>query len=434
MSDAVPTKDGVGRPRQMIVVAAVFAIVLTLLVVAYLLFLRDNYVVLTEGVRPTQAAAIVAELDKRGVAYRLRDGGTTILVPEAAADATRLAIVGSDAAATGQIGFELFNKSDMGLTNFAQKINYQRALQGELVRTIMLMDGVESARVHLALPERALFRDDRTEPSAAVTIAMKTGLTADAARVAGIQRLVAAAVPDLPEAKVVVLDADGRVISPMAVADPANTAERPAELEERTAVEQYYRARARSAVEARLPGLRFQLRVATTRSEAVRPEPAAQGPDTEWTPAGDGDARNFRLRVIMITATPLNAEDQAVVSNAITPAIGIDPARGDALLFETGPTDTPSATPMSAPVATAAPSAAASSATPPKATPGALAEGSRTWAMVGASLLVVLGWIGWRARRANLAESEQEAFAQILRRQLALSEGALSEGVGDAAR
>ncbi|MEI9851949.1 MAG: flagellar basal-body MS-ring/collar protein FliF [Sphingomonas sp.] len=212
-----------GRPRaQLLLLAGIFAAVTAVLAAGYFLFLRADYVVLAQNLRPADASLVVAELDKRGAAYRLRDGGGTILVPEDQADATRVAIAGSDAAAHGQIGFELFNKSDMGLTNFAQKINYQRALQGELMRTIAMMDGVESARVHLALPERALFRGDRSPPRAAVTVAMKPGQTADPSRVAGIQRLVAAAVPDLPETGVVVLDASGRVISPSA---PATAAE-----------------------------------------------------------------------------------------------------------------------------------------------------------------------------------------------------------------
>lgn len=209
-----------GLKRQWIVLAAIFTIVITLLSVGYFLFLQPNYVVVVQGLRPSDAAPLVAELEKEGVAYRLADGGTTILVPEDRADATRIAIAGADVSARGEVGFELFNKSDMGLTNFAQKINYQRALQGELARTIMQEDGVESARVHLALPERTLFRAERSEPKAAVTLAMKPGQTADPARVAGIQRLVAAAVPDMPESKVVVLDSAGRVISPTVVAEP----------------------------------------------------------------------------------------------------------------------------------------------------------------------------------------------------------------------
>ncbi len=210
-------------PRnQMLLFGALFAAVVGLLALGYFLFVRADYVVLFQGLRPADASVVVTELDKRGTPYRLGDAGTTILVPEGEADAARVALAGSDAAARGQIGFELFNKSDMGLTNFAQKINYQRALQGELVRTIMLMDGVDSARVHLAIPERTLFRGDRAEPKAAVTVAMKPGQTADPARVAGIQQLVAAAgAPTCPNPRWWCSIPPARVISPAAPAEAA---------------------------------------------------------------------------------------------------------------------------------------------------------------------------------------------------------------------
>ncbi|HWU96229.1 MAG TPA: flagellar basal-body MS-ring/collar protein FliF, partial [Sphingomonas sp.] len=307
------TQSDHGRRRgQLLLLGGVFALLLTLLALGYFLFVRAEYVVLAQNLRPADASAIVAELDKRGVAYRLRDGGTTILVPEGQADATRVAIAGSDAAARGQIGFELFNKSDMGLTNFAQKINYQRALQGELVRTITAMDGVESARVHLALPEKTLFRGDRVEPRAAVTLAMKPGQIADPARVAGIQQLVAAAVPDLPDAKVVVLDAAGHVISAAPVAadvDPGTGTERPADVEERAAIEGYYRARARGAVERQMPGVRFTLRVLVFPSTSGAVDASSSAP-AGWAPSGEGAQRNFRMRLVFVSPAPLGVEDQ----------------------------------------------------------------------------------------------------------------------------
>lgn len=315
MSETVPSPR-----RQWLLIGGVFVVVLGLLGGAYWTFLRDGYSTLADHVRPGEAAAIVAELDKRGTPYELRDGGTTVLVPSGEADATRLALVRVEG---GEVGFELFNKSDMGLTNFAQKINYQRALQGELVRTIALMDGVESARVHLALPERTLFRDDRIEPSAAVTVQMRGGTVPDAARVMGIQRLVAAAVPDLPAERVVVLDADGRVVS-------ANAAPQPVEGDATTAVENYYRARARAAIESVRPGLRHELRVEALAQGDAIVDPA------NWTPGETEGARNFRLHMTLVTSQPLDAGEQAALVAAIRPAVGLDDAQGDLLSFETG--------------------------------------------------------------------------------------------------
>ncbi|QXT34448.1 flagellar M-ring protein FliF [Sphingomonas sanguinis] len=410
MSEGLPS-----RRRQWMVIGGVFAGFVVLLGAGYYWFLSGHYTVLADHVRPGEAAAIVAELDKRGTAYELKDGGTTVLVPSAEADATRLALVRSDAAASGQIGFELFNKSDMGLTNFAQKINYQRALQGELVRTIMLMDGVETARVHLALPERALFRDDRTEPSAAVTVQMRGATAPDAAMVAGIQRLVSASVSDLPAARVVVLDAEGRVVSPAAMVDAPQGQDRSVEGGARAAVEQYYRARARAAVEAARPDLRYQLRVLALPQADGVVDPA------RWTPGETGAGRNFRLRMTIVTPAPIDQAAQDALAAAIRPAAALDDAAGDELVFETGPMIADSPAPAVAdqgqPRRIVAPVAPVIEPVKSGWEPWWL------WASVAALIAIVLA-ARFRPQPArDLSTEEQEAFAQTLRRQLALTDG-----------
>lgn len=385
MSDAAPSPR-----RQWLLIGGVFVVVLGLLGGAYWAFLRDGYATLANHVRPGEAAAIVAELDKRGTPYELRDGGTTVLVPSGEADATRLAMVRAD---VGEVGFELFNKSDMGLTNFAQKINYQRALQGELVRTIALMDGVESARVHLALPERTLFRDDRIEPSAAVTVQMRGAAAPDAAKVAGIQRLVAAAVPDLPAQRVVVLDADGRVVSADAVPQPV-------EGDATTAVENYYKARARAAIEGIRPGLRHELRVEVLAQGDAIVDPA------NWTPGEADGARNFRLRIALVTPKPLDAGEQAALAAAIRPAVGLDDAQGDTLSFETGMSAPPVApmVPIYVPPIVASDPVAAPAWWP--------------WALAALGGFALIAVALRRVRATRLSGAEQEAFAALLRRRI----------------
>lgn len=415
MSKVAEERNPNGRSRQFVVLGIVFAVIVGLLALGYYLFLRADYVVLGQAMRPGDASAVVQELEKRGTPYRLRDGGTTILVPEDVADATRIGLAGSDVAARGEIGFELFNKSDMGLTNFAQKINFQRALQGELVRTIMAMDGVESARVHLALPERTLFRGDRAEPKAAVTIAMKPGQVADQPRVAGIQQLVAAAVPDLPRSQVVVLDSLGRVISPASSEEPAGG--RPADVQEKTAVEDYYRARARGAVERQLPGLKFLVRALAIPTTETSADPALAR-DASWNPSGEGPRRNFRMRLMLVTTTALGAEEQALLRPAIMEAAGLDESSGDSLVFEVGPLGQPgpsvSATEPMLP-------RAASPVQSPSAPDGIFPEpGVGFWialAVFQAALLI--GVLVFR-RRTRLDRDEQDAFADRLKRQLSI--------------
>jgi len=411
MASAPPSKPAMPS-RQLTIVAAVLAVTVALLGIAYYLFLRADYVVLAQQLKPADAAALVGELDKRHLSYRLRDGGTTVMVPEDQADGTRLAIAGADPATASQTGFELFNKSDMGLTDFAQKINYQRALQGELARTIMALEGVEAARVHLALPERGLFRAERSEPRAAVSLTMKPGQAPDPARVLGIQRLVAAAVPDLPEGRVVVLDASGRVIS-AAPSAPAADGDRPAEFEEKAAIQQYYHARARRGLENQLPGVRFSLRVLALPLGA---DAGVAG----WTPGGEGAGRNFRLRLILVTPSALGTDDQQRARSAIGDAVGLDPARGDTLEFAAGPIDASSQADLASAPATVPASLPATTVRPTanEETP-AIGLG---WFLGAAAATIAMMIIAIRMLRPPvMSAAEHEDFAQRLRRQLNLA-------------
>lgn len=408
-----------GNSRQIKLLALVFAAFFVTLALGYYFFIRTEYAVLYSALRPADASAVVAELDAKGVAYELKDQGTTIMVPKEEADSVRLAIVRSDAPLKGSSGWELFNKSDMGLTDFAQKINYQRALQGELARTIMMMDGIDNARVHLTIPERTLFRGNRSEPKAAVTLTLQRGKAVDEARVAGIQRLVAAAVPDLKLPDVVVLDEVGRIIS--ANADAA--ADLPPELAERNAVQEYYRAHIRSAVEAVLPGLGADARVLIV--------PTSAASDTGWEPAGaaaegvklqasakDPSARNFQLRVSVVTPAPLNLQDQEQVRAALSRAVGLKPESGDSLNFSLKVEPVRSAAPIAPPVAAeVGPDyrKAASAAAP-------LASSAWWLALAGVAALLLLAF-AVRARSPALSSEQRDQLVLRIRRQLSLMDG-----------
>ena len=156
---------------------------------------------------------MIEELDRMKVPYRLDDGGGSILVPEELVHKTRLQLVGKNLPLHGAVGFEIFNNTDFGMTEFTQKVNYQRALQGELTRTIMALEEVQSARVHLALPESSLFKREQSRPKASVALAVRPGQSLARDQVAGIQRLVAAAVPGIDADDVTVLDQKGVTLS-----------------------------------------------------------------------------------------------------------------------------------------------------------------------------------------------------------------------------
>jgi flagellar M-ring protein FliF len=307
--------------HQILLAGGVTSVILLLLAGLWFFVLQPNYSVLFTQLRATDAATIVAELDRTKVPYRLSDGGATILVPADLVDRTRLNVMTEDLPLKGTVGFELFDKSDMGLTDFAQKINYQRALQGELERTIDSLDGVDSARVHLSLGEDRIFQDDRVPPKASIEVRMREGhvLSGPAAR--GIQKLVAASVPNLEPANVVVLDAFGQVVNTAGEPSKPSAEAASAPDEERSAVEHYYEARVRRSLERAYP--------LNTITVQVRADVPVGTDDTlaGWSPA----VRTFALHV---TLSPVLALDQAAIDNIQTllaGAIGFDAAKNDSM-------------------------------------------------------------------------------------------------------
>lgn len=173
---------------------------------------RDEQVLFSE-LEARDASTIVAELDRMRVPYRLSSDGTAILVERSEVHATRLKLMGKGVDLHGGVGFEIFANNDFGMTDFAQRINYQRALQGELARTISALEEVRQVRVHLVMPESGLFRKSGVKPKAAVTVALKRGRSLTPPQVLGIQRLVAAAVPEIDAGAVTLVDEHGVTLS-----------------------------------------------------------------------------------------------------------------------------------------------------------------------------------------------------------------------------
>ncbi|WP_444854990.1 flagellar basal-body MS-ring/collar protein FliF [Sphingosinicella sp.] len=396
-----------GNGKQLRLVAFLLVGLTALLVAGYYFFLRADYAILFSDVRPADASAIVAELERRQISHDLRDGGTTILVPADRVAAAQIAIAGSNVPQRGMVGFELFNESDMGLTDFAQRINYQRALQGELARTIMQMDGIEAARVHLALPERSLFRGNRSEPRAAVTVTPKRGHLLDDARVAGIQRLVAAAIPELALENVVVLDDLGRVVSPAASADAMLSPE----AEEEGAVRRYFRGRARQALATALPGVESDVRVAVAaRAGAV----STGGWNVPTNSIADQppQSRSFGVNILIVTPTSLGAEQQRRAREAVTLAVALDEAGGDSLTFRVGAIGPAIAAPS---MADRLPQVRPASASPPQRQitllPGWLWLLAIVVMVIGGAVVVV-------RRRGSFSVDLRDDFVARIRREL----------------
>jgi flagellar M-ring protein FliF len=311
--------------------AGLMASLCILLVSIYLIYLRPDYSVLFSKLRASDAAAIVSELERRKTPYRLSDNGTTISVPSNIMDATRLSVVSEDLPIKGMTGFELFNKSDMGLTEFAQKINFMRALQGELARTIMGLEGIDSARVHLSLTEPTIFKADRIPPKASVTVITRPGTSLSSATVRGIQRLVASSVPDLDIANVAVLDGQGEVVSgePPLQSTPASPLE-----QKKRAIESLEAATIEEALERSYPGSS----IGVTVQMDMAASPAEQENADEDSAASIGTPRTHRLTITLSPQTLLSEEASKDVRAIVANAIGFDPALGDVIMFGPRPT------------------------------------------------------------------------------------------------
>ena len=189
------------------------AAVLSLVVLAGVYWSRPAYSPLFTGLTEKDAAAIVAKLQDQRIPYKLSPDGTSIFVPAAQVAQTRLDLAEAGLPTGGVVGLELFDTNKLGTTDFQQRINLVQALQGELTRTIMQIDQVEAARVHIVLPQDSVFVGQARPATAAVLVKLKPGETLDAQQVRGIVNLVAHSVEGLDTQNVVVIDDTGRVLS-----------------------------------------------------------------------------------------------------------------------------------------------------------------------------------------------------------------------------
>lgn len=197
------------------------AVILASVIFGMTWILRDDYQILFSDLNPQDASAMVAELDRIKIPYRLADGGTAILVERESVYKTRLKLMGKGLDLHGAVGLEIFSNADFGMTEFAQKVNFQRALQGELARTIMGFEEVKFARVHLVLPESGLLKRQAAKPKASISLVMRGGAKLASEQISGIQRLVAASVPEIDPSAVTIVDQHGVAVS-KAISDDAN--------------------------------------------------------------------------------------------------------------------------------------------------------------------------------------------------------------------
>ncbi len=391
-----------GRRQLLMLGGGALLIALALTAVWYL-FIHTPYVPAFTQLKTDDAALIVDELKKQKTPYELAESGGTILVPQDQVDAVRLAILGGGLPLKGTVGFELFNKSDMGLTEFAQKINYQRALQGELARTLMTLDNVESARVHITLPEDGVFRDDRRPAKASVTLMPKLGASIDSQTIIGIQRLIASAVEGLDAINVVVLDDGGRQLSGEARIELPGLPEGAG----RSPLEQSWAERVRQAVAAQVQDARMQVHVVVPAgAERIAPTPAP------GAAAGATPRRAYPVAITML----LSREPEAGLKARLYPrlqaqlGLGEHPADSFDLLGQPGSSPFEVAQPVATASGRARPVANAESG------PGfEFSFGGAIAIALGLAALVLALVLLLRRRRPQLDAAGREAFAARLR-------------------
>ncbi|WP_337186961.1 flagellar basal-body MS-ring/collar protein FliF [Phenylobacterium sp.] len=222
---------GVGRLAAILGIAAGLAAVSA----AIFMNLGQPKALLYSNLDLKEAGSITTALDQAGVKYEVKGDGSTIMVPRDQVASTRLMLSGKGLPTAGSVGYEIFDQANaLGQTDFVQQLNRQRALEGELARTIRGLEGISAARVHLVLPRRQLFESEAEQPSASVNITVG-GRDPSADQVRAIQNLVAGAVPNMKPDRVTVVDQHAKTLSGGDVGMAAEADGRKSEVEQRIA-------------------------------------------------------------------------------------------------------------------------------------------------------------------------------------------------------
>lgn len=370
--------DRIGGPQRAGILAVGVAAAIAILSLARWAA-QPEMVPAFSGIPIESVGKMTDALDAAGVPYTLERGGTQLSVAATDVARARVVLAGSGLPASGRPGMELFDQPSWGMTDFAQKINYRRALEGELERTIGQMKGIERAQVHLAIKETQTFRRAADSPSeASVVVKLRNGQRPEQDVVRGIASLVASSVDNLEAQRVAVLDDAGRLLSRTSDAsDPASLSS--AQLEQQLAMESHLTDKA-STLLAPIVGVgNAQVSVAATlsfdqverMSQVVDPEKQALSTEqrAEIVPGSEGGAGstniatsfdNSRTVETIKTATgtvrrltvsvlvkdkadpkgkplPRTPEELAQLSALVKTAVGFDSTRGDQVTVVSAP-------------------------------------------------------------------------------------------------
>jgi flagellar M-ring protein FliF len=416
--------------------------------------MTPRYQLLFGNLREADAAEIAESLTEWKVPYDYSEDGSGIRVPAERVYDTRMKLVSAGVPSGGHVGFELFNDSDFGATEFAQRVNYQRALQGEIERTIAALPGVEMARVHLTIRRPGLFLGEQEASKASVALTLTPGTQLDARQVGGIRNLVASAVDGLSPESVVVLGPSGALLAG-AGGDDTVVAQGERQLSYEGRIKERIEALISSAfgvesatvtVDARLNfdavrqvnerlvahggnGHGLLVRKQTTRpvagadgstgGSAQEQVEYAHGTQREEIARAPGRVERLSIAVLLPTALPSGELER--LRKLVAAAAGLDAERGDTLeIAAIGAASSPEAADQTADSALLAP--LPSETAPPQVAPAEAVLPPLEWLLGGGVGLLLIGvllgwWIHPRPRR--LSAQETEAMAGRMRTWLA---------------
>lgn len=199
--------------QQKMGVAAGIAALFALIAGAWIWGQTPDYRVLYSNLSDRDGGAIIESLQQMNIPYKFAEGGGALLVASGQVHEARLKLASQGLPKGGNVGFELMENQKFGITQFAEQVNYQRALEGELARSVESIGAVAAARVHLAIPKPSVFIKEQQKPSASVVLSLQGGRLLDSAQVSAIIHLISSSVPEMPAKNVTVVDQNGTLLS-----------------------------------------------------------------------------------------------------------------------------------------------------------------------------------------------------------------------------
>ncbi len=199
--------------QQKLVIGSAVAGTVLLLGILLVFMNQPSYTPLFSNLSQEDASKVINQLNTEKIPYEITDNGGTIKVPKDKVYLERIMLAGKGIPSSGIVGYEIFDKTTMGMSDFMQKLDYKRALEGELAKSIMELDGVEGARVHIVVPQKSVFKDEQKPTTAAVVLKLRDNYQLTRGNIVAITNLVSASVEGLTPGKVTLIDTQGKLLS-----------------------------------------------------------------------------------------------------------------------------------------------------------------------------------------------------------------------------